>query len=973
MRLEVMRLESIHRVPYLRVAFIAAGLCLMTGRAGAQASSPDPSPAPNPDQTPPPTPPPAEPPPPAAPPPVAAPPVEVKTTLRGVVTGDGGAPQVGATVSLTGTNLVVFTDEKGEYTVPVTPGTYAVRVEAPGAFPLEKTVVVGPDPATLDFQVAEDKIGEVINILGSRTPRSRLETSVPVDVVDAEVIGESGHSELNQMLNTIAPSFNASHLTITDGTDHIDPADLRSLGPEHVLVLVNGKRLHQSSLVNVYNGGTVGVDLNAIPTSAIARIEVLRDGAASQYGSDAIAGVINIVLKDNVDVTDFYTQAGLTGSGDGGQFKLGANTGFRLGSRGFVNVTGEFFARGKTNRSQPYSGNDIFPGIDPDAPDAAAQTNAELQRRGLTRDDFKMHVGDAGALVGTGFLNAGYKLNDVFELYADGGYTYRQGYASGFYRFPAQDAKSNLNFYPNGFLPQINPRLNSWTGTAGVRAKQGPVEGNLSLTYGGDSFHFFVDNSLNASLGDASPTNFNAGRLHFHQTSANLDGVYHIDQPVFKSLAVVAGAELRRENYGINAGQIESWEQGPVTYVDADGVTKPKLPGAQVFPGFRPTDASDSNRTSEAVYLGIESQPIARANLDVGGRFEHYSDFGSTVTGKVAGRVAVFKTADNENELAARGSASTGFRAPGLQQIHYSTIATQFINDPNNAGQLVASNILISPNQSGVTEAFGVPRLKEETSVNFSGGFTARLLGNLSVSADYYHVKIKNRIVLSGLFDKTDPVLGSEISSVLDPFPGVGITQFFVNAVDTSTNGVDVVVDYSVRLPKGQLKATAAASFTDTNVDAVHVPQSMLDKFAGIDGAAAQVSALFLSRYGRNRLEDLLPRQKATLGLHWDYAQLSAGVRGNFYGPTEYHAETGPDLDESFGAKVTADVDVGYRISSLLLTVGANNVFNTFPDEMKHEENRFNGSFLYSPASFPAGAPYGIDGGFYYVRAEYKY
>jgi len=971
MRLEVMRLESIHRVPYLRLAFVAAGLCSIPGRVGAQPASP----APNPDQSQAPAPPapapapdaapPAEPagPPSVSPPPAAAPPADVKTTLRGVVTGDGGVPQVGASVSLVGTSSLVFTDEKGEYTFSVTPGTYSVRVEAPGAFPLEKVVNVGPDPASLDFLVAEDKIGEVINILGSRTPRSRLETSVPVDVVDAEVISESGHTEMNQMLNTIAPSFNASHLAITDGTDHIDPADLRSLGPEHVLVLVNGKRLHQSSLVNVYNGGTVGVDLNAIPTSSIARIEVLRDGAASQYGSDAIAGVINIVLKDTVDIVDLYTTTGVTGSGDGAQFKLGANTGFKLGHRGFVNVTGEFFGRGKTNRSKPWT-EDIFPGIT-----GKAATDAELANRHLSREDFTMHVGDAGALVGTGFLNAGYKLDDTFELYADGGYTFRKGYASGFFRFPNQEAKSDLNIYPNGFLPQINPTLNSWTGTAGIRAKQGPIEGNLSLTYGGDSFHFFVNNSLNASLGDASPQDFDAGKLRFHQTSANLDGVYHIDQPVLKSLAVVAGAELRRETYGITAGQKESWEQGPVT--NADG--SPKLPGAQVFPGFRPDDASENSRTSEAAYLGIESQPVARANLDVGARFEHYSDFGSTVTGKVAGRVAVFKSEDNENEVAVRGSGSTGFRAPGLQQIYYSTIATQFINDPNNAGKLVASNILISPNLSKVTEAFGVPRLKEETSINASGGFTARLLGNLSVSADYYHVKIKDRIVLSGLFDKTDAVLGPEISAVLDPFPGVGITQFFVNAVDTSTNGVDVVVDYSVRLPKGQLKATAAASFTDTKVDAVHVPQSMLDKFANIDGAADQVRALFLSRYGRNRLEDLLPRQKATLALHWDWAALSAGVRGNFYGPTEYHAETGPDLDESFGAKVTADVDVGYRINGVLVTVGANNVFNTFPDEMKHEENRFNGSFLYSSASFPAGAPYGIDGGFYYVRAAYKY
>ena len=337
---------------------------------------------------------------------------EPSTTLRGVVTAAADrAPQVGASVSIAKIGAYVFTDDKGEYTLSVPPGEYTVRVEAPGYLALERTVIVGTDPAALDLQMAEDKLGEVITIIGSRTPRSRLETSVPVDVITNEEISESTSTETNQILNTIAPSFSASHLTIVDGTDHIDPAELRGLGPEHVLVLINGKRLHQSALVNVYNGGTVGVDLNAIPTSAIARVEILRDGAASQYGSDAIAGVINIVLRDDVDVADLYSLTGITASNDGPQFKLGANTGFKLGNSGFVNLTAEVFSRGRTNRSNPWSG-DIFPGIT-----GTAATDAELQRRGLTRGNFTMDVGQAGALVGTTFLNAGYKLDHTFELY----------------------------------------------------------------------------------------------------------------------------------------------------------------------------------------------------------------------------------------------------------------------------------------------------------------------------------------------------------------------------------------------------------------------------------------------------------------------------------------------------------------------------------------------------------------------------
>jgi iron complex outermembrane receptor protein len=419
--------------------------------------------------------------------------------------------------------------------------------------------------------------------------------------------------------------------------------------------------------------------------------------------------------------------------------------------------------------------------------------------------------------------------------------------------------------------------------------------------------------------------------------------------------------------YKITAGDDASWEHGPV--LDQDGKT-PKNAGAQVFPGFRPDDASNNNRTSAAVYAGIESQPIARANVDLGVRFENYSDFGSTVTGKVAGRLTVLK--DDENEVALRGSASTGFRAPGLQQIHYSTVATQFTFNTETMMQ-TATNVQISPNDSPVTQAFGAPKLKEETSLNFSGGATARLLSNLSLSTDYYHVKIKDRIVLTGLFKADDAVLGGQVADILSPFPTVGAAQFFVNAVDTSTNGVDVVVDYSYRLPRGSLKATAAANFTKTTVDDVHVPKSMQDRFADTAGGVERVGEIFLSRYGRNRLEDLLPRRKGTVGVRWDYTGWSAGARVNYFGPTVYRSDDALDLDESFGSKETVDVDVGYRWKGLGVSIGANNVFNTFPDDLKKEGNRDNNSFLYSPASVPAGAPYGTNGGFYYLRAEYKY
>ncbi|HEU4728284.1 MAG TPA: TonB-dependent receptor [Kofleriaceae bacterium] len=911
---------------------------------------------------------PTAPPPVAGPPPTPPPEAGPPTTIHGsVVAADTGAPQAGATVSVPDTGAVVFTDDRGRYTLSVPAGSHVVRVELQGYAAREQTVSAGASPVALDFRLAEDQLGEVINIVGSRTPRSKLETPVPIDVIPSETISESTQTETNQLLNTIAPSFSASHLAIVDGTDHIDPAELRGLGPEHVLVLINGKRLHQSSLVNIYNGGTVGVDLNAIPTSAIARIEVLRDGAASQYGSDAIAGVINIVLKEDVDTVDLYSMTGITASNDGMQFKIGGNTGMRLGNRGFLNLTAEYFTRGRTNRSNPYSGNDIFPGIDPSAPDAMQQTEAELARRGLTRRSFTMDVGQAGADVGTAFLNSAYKLDDTFELHAQGGLTVRKGYASGFYRFPSQENRVDLQIYPNGFLPEINPMLYAWTATAGVRARRGPWDGDLSVTDGGDRFHFFVDHSLNASLGPASPTHFDAGSLNFHQTSVNLDGVYRIEQQLLKAVSAVGGAEIRHEDSHIIAGQPESYELGPE--LNSEG--NPKSPGSQVFPGFQPSDARDYTRLSEALYAGLEAQPTARTNFDVGGRFEHYSDFGSTVTGKVDGRVAVLRQGDNE--LAVRGSASTGFRAPGLQQLGYSTIATQLVGS-------TLTNILVSPNNSPVTKAFGVPDLKEETSVNLSAGATAHLLGNLSLSADYYHVTIKDRIILTGYFSaEFDPMVdnpfGHAVADIIRPFPGTAVAQFFVNAVDTTTNGVDLVLDYTHRLTKGSLKATAAANFTGTHVDEVHVPQSMIDKFASVDPQGDKVKSVFLDRYGRNRLTDLLPREKGTVGLRWDRSGWTAGVRGNFFGPTEFKFTDGDGniLDESFGAKVTFDLDVGYRLGGMWWNVGATNVFNTFPDEVKRPENRNNETFLYTPAGLTAGAPFGTDGAFYFVRAGYRF
>src|SRR5437879_3436818 len=459
---------------------------------------------------------------------------------------EAGAPLAGASVVLVGTARTVLTNAQGQYRLSAPPGTHTVRARLIGYEAAEQRVMVAAgQTATADFKLAATplSLNEVV-VVGARTSRTAVETPVPVDVISTQEIADNGQTEVNQILATLAPSFNASHQTIGDGSDHINPASLRGLGPDQVLVLVNGKRRHSSALVHVngtFGRGTVGVDLNAIPAAAIERIEVLRDGASAQYGSDAIAGVINIVLKRQTEHLDVSNTVGSTPGGggfwdmadhhDGDQLGTDANYGFAVGDRGFFNVTASYLNRGATSRAARYSGNDIFPAV--------------------------------------------------------------------------------------------------------------------TTTAGGNAFHFFVDNSDNASMGAASPTTFDAGRLSFAQTVGNLDVV----RPLggwggLRSLSFVAGAEFRREEYRIEAGEEASWQLGnggPTPGADFDTMSNgaPKEPGSQVFPGFQPSNQVDRTRTSLSVYGGFESQVSERVLVDVGGRLEDYSDFGHTLNGKVASRFPV--------------------------------------------------------------------------------------------------------------------------------------------------------------------------------------------------------------------------------------------------------------------------------------------------------------------------------------------
>ncbi|MFV1987429.1 MAG: TonB-dependent receptor domain-containing protein [Gemmatimonadota bacterium] len=895
---------------------------------------------------------------------VVAPVIAQEGVITGRVTDAASLqPLDGAQVFVVGTARGVLANAEGRYTLRLPAGTYTIQSRYLGYNANEQTVTL-EEGETLTIDFALDVGGLVVDeivVTGTRTQRSALETTVPVDVITSVELQQSPQTELAQVIRDIIPSFNASKQTISDGTDHVDPASLRGLGPDQVLVLINGKRRHNSALTNVngtFGRGTVGTDLNAIPVAAIERIEVLRDGAAAQYGSDAIAGVINIVLKTQTEGLTGSIQSGVTGEGDGDQVKADANFGFAIGESGYFNVTGEYLNRGRTDRSDPYQGALFFT-------DRAAD-DAEIAARGLTRKELSMKTGQGEAIIGSAFFNGAFKVSDDAEIYTFGGITHRNGIATGFYRRPIQEARVVYELYPNGFLPQIQTQVGDQAITTGLRGRKGAWDLDFSVSHGRNSFQFNIENTNNASLGAASPTSFDAGNLSYRQTTGNFDAVRLINtNGAVKSLSLVLGGDFRVENYRIGAGQFESYSLGnggPIPGVDFDTTStgSPKAAGSQVFPGFQPSNEVNRSRNNVAVYAGLETQFSDRFQLDVAGRYENYSDFGGTFNGKVAARFELTET------VALRGAASTGFRAPSLNQLWFNNVSTQFVIDPVT-GELVPARVLTGNNKDPVTRAFGVPDLKEETSINFSGGLTWRPLNRLSITSDAYYIGIQDRVVLSSRFSTSNPDIGDDVADILAPFSSLGVSQaqFFANAVDTETFGLDVVVNYLTEFQAGTLNLTGSANFTSTEVTSINVAQSIADRFT--QGNTDAIASTLFNREERNRLETALPRQAGTVSARWARGKINTGIRGNYFGGILYRP-TNPDNDEDFGAKVLFDADIGYELwRGVTVQVGANNILNTFPDKHQKAANISNGNFPYSRRV----TQFGMNGGFYYARVKF--
>ncbi len=887
-------------------------------------------------------------------------------TITGTITDESGEPLIGATVQVKGTSIGTVTDLDGKYglNVPASARTLVISFIGYGS----QEVTIGEGNEVNAILSSGELLSEII-VLGSRSAgRTKLETTAPVDVLNINDIANIGpQTTVNEILNYVAPSFSSNKQTISDGTDHIDPASLRGLGPDQVLVLINGKRRHTTSLVNIngtFGRGNVGTDMNAIPVAAIERIEVLRDGAAAQYGSDAIAGVINIVLKDDRGVTfSAGTGAYITSElpeadddngMDGENAQLSVNYGADLGKNGgFLNLTGSYEVRNHTNRMKEWEGT-IFSGFN--NPDYTGDPNdditeAELQRRGLQRSDFNMRVGQSALRSGGVFANMELPVSENATLYAFGGLSYRRGQAAGFYRLPNQ-SRTVTDIYPNGFLPEINSDIKDKSIAFGLRNRVGEWELDFSNTLGSNSFNYLITNTLNASLEAASPTSFNSGGFSFTQNTTNFD-IRRYWEECLSGFNLAFGAEYRLENYQIVAGEeasyanygLASWYvtssgdsllikdgQGPVNTIFAPN-GEPRPGGAQVFPGFRPDNEVNAFRNSVAAYVDVEAD-LTDAFLVAGAlRFENYSDFGSILTGKIAARYKLTE------DLAIRGTASSGFRAPSLHQLNFNSTSTLFVDGvPNEVGTF--------SNDSRPAKLLGIPELKEETSTSFSAGVTAQIpSANLAITIDGYLIDITDRVVLTGTFtgDQNGSAVDQEIFTLLQQANASQAT-FFVNAIDTKTSGLDIVLAHNARIGTGNLNTTLAGTFTKTELGEIKTSEQLKGK-----------EDIYFDETSRIFLEGAVPRTKVNLTFNYSVGRFSALLRNVYFGKVQEATNTEANQQE-FGAKIITDLSVSYGITeNLILSVGSNNLLDVYPD-LNNLANQSEGRFLYSRRSQQFGA-----------------
>ena len=842
--------------------------------------------------------------------------------ISGVISDSDGSPLPGASIIEEGTTNGTITDFNGNYSLTV-PDDATIVVSFIG-YQSKEVLVDGQSTISISLKGGEE-LDEIL-LVGSRSKRrTAVDTAVPVDVIDvSELASSTGKVEVNDILQYAAPSFNATKQSGSDGADHIVPASLRGLGPDQTLVLINGKRRHQSSLVNVFGTrgrGNSGTDLNAIPASAIKRIEVLRDGASAQYGSDAIAGVINIVLKDQTD--------GLTGGITYGAYSTAIGEGWAEESgETLYNVEGENRLDGKDKNFDGETKKlDLNYGTSIGDDGGFINLTLELLSKDNTlRPGFSWRKGYGSAgIEGVNVLvNASYPLNEKTDVYAFWGGNFRDTNANAFSRdgFSDGDNRSVPSIYPNGFTPRITSKINDVSVSSGIKTNldSGWII-DFNNTYGMNKFNYTIKGSNNASMKSASPTRFDAGGHSLSQNTTGIDFSKYLED-VASGLNVAFGAEYRTERFGIFAGEIASYStydnagnphlNPTVSQIATDSNGDFLDGGSQGFPGYSPDNEVKEDRSNIGLYVDTELNISEAFMIAAAVRFEDYSDFGNTFNYKLASR---FKVSD---DLSFRGSVSTGFRAPSLAQLYYNLKFNNIV-----AGASVPS--FLSANNSPVTKAFGIDQLTEEKAFNMSLGFTYKK-GGFTATIDAYSIKVDDRIILTDNF--TD-------QSILGPL-NVDAAQFFANGVDTKTSGLDVVLSYETSVGEdGKIKVGLLGNLNKLDVEKIH--NESLNEFT------------FFGPFSQAYLEAAAPDYKFGLNLGYSTEKFDANVSLTQFSevilqdfqwvdsPATTQAEADalfPVATDTYEAAMTTDVSLGYQfIDNIKLTVGANNLFNIYPTE----------------------------------------
>jgi iron complex outermembrane recepter protein len=811
-----------------------------------------------------------------------------------------------------------------------------------------------------------------INVIGSRgKPRTDVDRPVPVDVVNTKDLAATGQTDLGQQIQFTSPSFNSAKYGVNGATNFADPASLRGLAPDQVLLLINGHRRHQFSALNLNVSpglGTVVSDLNSIPTAAVERIEVLRDGAAAQYGSDAIAGIVNLALKDDDEGGSIGITTGLNKEGDGFTIKGSLNHGLKLGSDGgFLNYTLEYFGTEGTNRSDPYDGA-LYPatpatyavtGPTPAFPYTTANPRAD---RGVYPQG-PFVVGNYGSnrnRTYQAFLNSEVPLTDAVRAYVFGGYSRKDIRAFGFFRAPATASNAVLSIFPDGYVPELPGRSIDYSVTAGVKAELGGWNIDIGYVYGHNQLDQRANNTVNASLGAASPTEFYVGRTAFTQQVIDMTASKDFGAVGgLQGLNIAMGAQSRSDNFKVTRGDLASYQIGPLAL---SGRTS----GSNGRPGYAPADENDLSRSNVAAFFDVELDFSDAFLVTTALRYENYSDFGGNLSGKLAAR---YKLSD---ALAVRASYNRGFRAPSLAQIGNRVNTSTVQNNQILQTQQIASS-------DTRLATLGIEDPKAEISNNFSAGFTGDL-GAFTFTVDAFQIDIKDRIAI------TDGILSANFPTVARLFPGVREIRFFTNQIDTRTSGIDVVATYKLDVGSGALKFTLAGTHAETKVLRQRATPTAL-----VAGASAvNQAAPLLGLTAIELIEVAQPRTKILFSTNFETGGLTLGARATYFGSVKAFSTGLNPADnnvkcnaanrcvQTFSAKTIVDLNATYAFTdNFSLTLGANNLFDTYPDKWNNRRDGAAGeASSYSNGQTPYtrnANQFGFNGSYYYLTANVKF